>query len=96
MAKIKFIGEQSRVIAGTRMFKGDTRDLNEKLVAGLRGDPDVVILGEQAVEIEQLPISSEPLPVEGEISAPEALWNPDEVLTAKENKPVRKSRGKRK
>jgi hypothetical protein len=52
MVKIKFIGTLSRVIAGKRMYNGDTQEINEKLVDGLRGDPDVVIVGEeQRVEV---------------------------------------------
>lgn len=81
MAKIKFIGELSRVIVGKRMYNGDTRDVNDKLVDGLRSDPDVVILEDvkaaQVVDAPELPETAE------EPATTETLWNPDAVLIEK-------------
>lgn len=89
--RIKYKGQGSRVIAGTRIFQGEIRELNDKLAVNLQGDPDIEFLdkgtGDGGLETEAV------LPEEPEVKESEA----PKVEKPEAPKPVvKKSRSKRK
>ena len=90
MVKIKYIGPNSKVIAGKRLLSGETIEVNEKVVDTLRSDPDIEVWGE-------LPKAEEPVSQVAE--TPEENEAPTEAPASQVPdmpQPIKRTRGKKK